>query len=165
MRSLNEQFDEYRDCLRVIWNLALRHRSNGTVAFPDVSQALLDALVLDELANATPANTARTSVTEPIGFGSVSGYIPALGVVIKNAAHPVLQPIKNENTITWNLVDIEGNSGGNILHYVDVFDFKNADEVFDFEYVKGVSSMHFDCIKKGDLILLRRSDVDIVDLS
>jgi hypothetical protein len=165
LRSLNEQFDEYRDCLRVVWNLALRHRSKGTVAFPDVSQALLDALVLDELANATPANTARAPLTGTLGVGSVSGYILALGVVIKYAAAPILRPVADENTITWNLVDVEGKIGGNVLHYVDVFDWKNAHEAFDFEYVKGIASMDFDCIKKGALILLRRSDVDIVDLS
>jgi hypothetical protein len=82
MQNLNDQFDEYRDCLRVVWNLALRHRLKGTVAFPDVSQALLDALVLDDLREATPLNTKRTADHRIPGLGSVTGYIPALGVAI-----------------------------------------------------------------------------------
>jgi hypothetical protein len=81
MQNLNDQFDEYRDCLRVVWNLALRHRLKGTVAFPDVSQALLAALVLDDLREATPLNTKRTADHGIPGLGSVTGYIPALGVV------------------------------------------------------------------------------------
>jgi hypothetical protein len=61
VETMNDQFDEYRDCLRLVWNLALRHRLKGTVALPDVSKALLDALVLDDLRGATTLNTQRTA--------------------------------------------------------------------------------------------------------
>ena len=59
MRAIDEPFDEYRDCLRIIWNLSLRHRLKGVVSFPDVSATLFGALVLDDLQKGDAANTAR----------------------------------------------------------------------------------------------------------
>jgi len=164
LKKLNGEFDEYRECLRVVWNLALRHRLKGTVAFPDVSQTLLDALVLDDLAGATPVNTVRTVIDLP-GIGSASGWIPALGVVITSQAATLLIPQECAEAIEWTVVSVGTEAIGALFYYVDLFDFADADQMFDFEYVKAVAAAACGHLAEGSLVLLRRSDVDIVDLT
>jgi hypothetical protein len=149
----------------MVWNLALRYRSKGTLAFPDVSEALLSALVLDDLRAATPLNTKRVSGDGIAGLGLGEGYIPALGAVISVPSPVVLQPDERESEIIWNAAEVGSGAKGAVLYYVDVFDFRNADEMFDFEYVKAVASTDFGSVKERGLVLVRRSEVDIVDLS
>jgi len=165
VETMNDQFDEYRDCLRLVWNLALRHRLKGAVALPDVSKALLDALVLDDLRGATTLNTQRTAGALIPGRGWVDGYIPALGVVISAFSPEAYQPEEYPTEIVWKRAELPHEAKGTVLFYADVFDFRSADAMFDFEYVKAIASVDSGSVGKGSLVLLRRSEVDIVDLA
>ncbi len=77
----------------------------------------------------------------------------------------VLQTDERGNEIAWIAADVGSEGLGVKLYYVDVFDFRDADKTFDFEYVEAVASTDFGSVKRGSLVLLRRSEVDIVDLS
>jgi hypothetical protein len=163
VRNVNEQFDEYRDCLRLTWNFALRHRGKGPVALPDVSQALLDALVLDDLSNATPLNTTR--VTESRGPEDPwhKGHIPGLGVVV-SALSPEFYVATSQNSEnSWIRQQAPTGDGGKCMIYVDLFDFRSTDEILDFEYIQAVAKLND--VGRYRLIVVRRSDVDIVDLT
>ena len=155
METVNEQFDEYRDCLRIVWNYALRHRLKGAISYPDVSEALLSALVLDDLSGATDKNTRRTS----------EGYIPALGVIasVKNPFAQVQEVRDGE--IIWKAVDPGDEIRGVPLHYVDVFDFRDADQMLELEYVKAFAPKDIGDVRKGEVLLLRRSQVDVIELT
>lgn len=151
MAVLNEPFDEYRDCLRLVWNYALRHRLKGLVSYPDVSRALLEALVLDELPAATNARNNN------------DGCVAGLGVAI-SATRPKVLVARVGQQIDWTTADVGSEAKGKILYYVDLFDFRDQDQMLDLDYVKAISSSEFGAVKKGDLVLLHRADVDIVSL-
>jgi hypothetical protein len=154
MKKLDDEFDEYRDCLRVVWNLALRHRLKGLDSFRDISWALLGGLVLDELTAADPVNTSRTS----------DGYIPGLGVAIEASKPEVLLATNLGNGVIWKDAPIEA-IGNMPSYYIDVFDFRNDDGMLEFEYIKAYMRCSDVSSEFGKVVLLRRSHVSIVDLS
>lgn len=156
MRKLNEQFDEYRDCLRLIWNLCLRHRSMGSVSFPDVSKTLLGALVLDELVGANGKNTTTND----------EGYYEGLGVVVSAYSPEIYVADWGSPVVEWKRFEPKGVSPRDlIIGYADVWDFRDADKERDFEYIKGYLIGPMEVMPGARCVAIRRSHVDIVDLT
>lgn len=155
MKTLNDEYDQYRDCLRLVWNYALRHRSNAGDSYPDVSSVLLKALVLDALENPLPENTA------PGQDDAIAG----LGVAIAQDAPDVLVPNETATEIVWERADVGSVSMGALFYYVDVFDFRDDEQMHYYDYVKAVAAAPIGSVAEGTTVALRRSDVDIVDLT
>lgn len=155
MKLLNDEFDEFRDCLRLTWNLALRRRPNGAAAYDDVAYALLKGLVLDELAQSSDEYVQRNA----------DGYIPGLGLKISAEKPEVRAPQDEDDDTVWNRVDVGSDPSGATFYYVDVFDFKDFEDIHDCDYVKAVAESPLAGVNRGDTVLIRRSDVDVVDLT
>jgi hypothetical protein len=165
METMNDQFDEYRDCLRLVWNYALRHRAKGTISFSEVSEALLKALLLDDLQDASAQNTKRTGGALIPGLGFSEGYIPGVGIVISALSPIVYRAETNAKVITWEEIRVDDSAKAAPLYYVDVFDFRSVDAMLEFEYLKAVASKDFGHVRQGNLVVLRRSEVDVIDLT
>ena len=155
MKKLNDEFDEFRDCLRLVWNYALRRRPNAENSYADVSPALLKALVLESLQNPEDERAERTS----------DDCIPALGVAIAQEAPDVMLPRETDSEIIWERVDPASVPAGTLFHYVDVFDFTDLEAMHYYDYVKAVATSTTANVDAGATVALRRSDVDIVDLT
>jgi len=154
MRSLNDEFDEYRDCLRIVWNYAMRRRSTGVAGFDDLASAMLKALVLDGLADPSPQNVVRND----------RGGIPGLGVIVAVDAPEVLAPDERDAEVIWNRVN-PGICRGTVLNVVDVFDFHDLDGMRELDYIRAIAQGAFGDVAAGATVALRRSDVDVVDLT
>lgn len=161
MEVLNEQFDEYRDCVRLVWNCFLRHRRKGGVSFPDVSEALLEALVLDNLANASEFNTKRNVVALKQG---APGYVRGLGIRPSHGVSLILK-FDGEYTQDWEACEFGSKCEDQIFYYVDVFDFRSGDDMLELGYVKVVAPHNYGPINEGALMAFRRSEVDVIDLT
>jgi len=152
MKTLNDEFDRYRDCLRLVWNYALQGRSPGDDAFAQLSSTLLKLLVLDRLAS--PSSAGRSEM----------GYVPGLGISMATDNVEMLFPQETDSDIVWNRV-AQTVPEGSILFYQDVMDFRDGDGMVDLDFVKGVAQGTTAFLKVGATFAVRRSDVDIVDLT
>jgi hypothetical protein len=156
MHSIDEQFDEYRDCLRIIWNLSLRHRLKGVVSLQDVSETLFGALVLDDLENSGVAHTTK----------SEEGYYPGVGIVVNSDAPDLLFGVDNESGTRWEASGLPNFKGAGLdIRYVGLWDFTDFDKYRDFEYVEGYVLETNGSRVPSRRIVLRRSDSRILDLT
>lgn len=155
MRTLNDEFDQYRDCLRLVWNYALRGRSTSADSFDAVNAALLKALVLDALLLPDDAAAAR----------SEAGYVPGLGFALTAQVPEVLVPRESEDEVVWDRVSAGHDPRGTQFYFVEVFDFRDFEQMHDFEYVKAVAKGACGDVVSGTTVALRRSDVDVVDFT
>jgi hypothetical protein len=153
--KLNDQYDEFRDCLRLVWNYALRHRTAADAAYPGVYAVLLKALVLDCLQSPSSDDVPGDDDTP----------IRGLGLAIANDAPDILAPHETDDEIIWERADAGSNPSGALFYYVDVFDFRDSDEMHYYDYVKAVAAGSIGSISEGAVVALRRSDVDVVDLT
>jgi hypothetical protein len=164
VRLMNDQFDQYRDILRLIWNFALRHRATGTVSLDDVSTVLLGALVLDDLEKVTPEKARRTVLQGQTGQHLSECYIPALGIIISSRSSTIYRAEDHNGSNSWYAVD-PSPPPGTLLYYIDIYDFKSDDQAMEFEYVKALTPASIHGLEAGSVLVVRRSDVDIVDLT
>jgi hypothetical protein len=94
----------------------------------------------------------------------LDGYIPGLGVVIEASKPEVLLATNLANGVIWKDAPIEA-IGNMPSYYIDVFDFRNADGMLEFEYIMAYTRCSDVSSEFGKVVLLRRSHVSIVDLS
>lgn len=154
--NVDEQFDEYRDCVRLIWNFCLRHRRMGLVSFDDVSRALLGALVFDDLKHATDQNTTITP----------EGYYPALGVAIRSKFPEILFAKEDGSGLAWGRLDLASAPDWSIdIRFMEMWDFRDIDGLRDFDYVKCYLLTPLANLPGGTTILIRRSDATLLDRS
>jgi hypothetical protein len=115
---------------------------------------LLQALVVDALAN-PPAASA------PAGDESIAG----LGLSVSNDAAELMVPNETDSDVIWQRSDPANAPAGTLFAFVDVFDFCDDGAMRYFDYVKGVATAPTGAIDEGTFVVLRRSDVDVVDLT
>lgn len=153
MTDVDIAFDEYRECLRMVWNTALRFRPFADAELPQLSDMLLKALVFDVLRNPTEDNASRTGI----------GYWPCLS--IRPLSREIMTPHRNGEDVKWLRQSIPPLQEKLLFPFIDLFDFRTTPDPRDFEYVLGYWAPDAEAPANGESFLILRSHVEMVDVT
>lgn len=156
MKTLTEEFMNYRECLRVTWNMFLRQIDDGEYEFSDVDRALFSALVLSQCEG--PGEPQRLGNEKYYDFLEVRATEDYSELRILSSRDTESARIWTERKIPDRDVD---------LRYWSIFDFVTFDGCFrDFRYIYTVVvDSRVSDIVAGEALLLEVYQVEIIDHS
>jgi hypothetical protein len=154
--ELTEEFLQYRECARVVWNLFLRVCPDGESSFFDLEIELFKAMVVDYYA--------KYHEREKLGEYDYEKFLRIVPAT-ENKAVPVLVSQKHpEGGILWIPAEWGGASD---VRYRKLFDFAPFDGLYrDFRYVEGIVIESRDpTFSRGQRILVEPDEVRFYDES
>lgn len=154
MKNLTEEFMNYRECLRMTWNMFLRQSDDGEYEFSDVDSALFSALVLSQCER--PGEPQRYGVERYYDFLEIQATEDYSELQVLSSHRAEGARIWTERKISDRDVD---------LRYWSVFDFVTFDGCFrDFRYIYAVVvGSKISDIPVGEALLLEVYQVEIID--
>jgi hypothetical protein len=153
--DLTEEFLQYRECARIVWNVFLRVCPDGETSFVYLETELFKAMVVENYT----AYHGRDTLGE-YDYERCFRIVPATG----KKTVPILVSKETASTVVWVPSEWAGDAD---VRYRSLFDFAPFDGCFrDFKMVEGVVLESRDpTLSRGQRILVEVDKVRFYDES